>query len=95
MATCQRGAAGIEQDGPKTSSHDGVRVSQEFFCPFVLTIFCRELTTMSLAVLEDVGLSRGLLQKRSSYSKRAKSRLAPRRWCVSGIGAATALTREA
>ena len=70
----------VEQAGPKMSSHDGIRVSQEFFCPFVLTNLHRKLTTMSLATSEDVGHSCDSLRKRSSSGKRARSRLAPRRW---------------
>ena len=79
-AMCRRGAAGVKRAGPKMSSCDGVRVSQEFFHHFLLTNFCRELTAMSLVASEDVGLSCGSLRKRSSSGKCARSRLAPRRW---------------
>jgi len=46
----------VGQASPKTSSSDGIEVSQEFFCPFVLTNFCHKLTVMSFATSEDVGL---------------------------------------
>ena len=61
MATCRQGATGVRQARPKTSSYDGIKVSQEFLHHFVLTDFGHNLTAMSLVASEGMGLSYGLL----------------------------------
>ena len=85
----------VRQAIPKMSSHDGVRVSQEFFCPFVLTNFCRELTAMCLAASGRGTLLRFASKKILLWQTRQEPAASASVVSVSGVGVATASTGEA
>ena len=69
-------------------------MSQEFFCPFVLTDFCRELIAMSFTASEDRTLLRLTPKKILLRQTRQEPVGTAPVVSASGVGAATALTEE-